>query len=399
VIFVFYFFALLLIVLSYKSFRGGIIYLNFFKKELSKPYSAYTPFATIFVPCRGLDQNLRGNLAALFQQDYPEYEVLFIVDEENDPAVPVIRDILTTQIGKSNLVVAPESRESSQKVENLREGVLHASPESQVFVFVDSDARPSGHWLRDLIAPLAGENTGAATGYRWFISPKFGFASELRSVWNASIASALGPNTTSNFCWGGSTAIRRDMFERLNIREKWRGTLSDDFTVTRTVKAAGLPIIFVPGALTASVESCTLRELFEFTTRQLKITRVYSPNLWRGSFIGSGVFNLVFLWGIGIIVYSSVYGGTIWPAAVALILISLFSIGKSHLRLTAVRFALPDYAKELRSQFLTQNTLWVLTPAMFFYNCFAALLSRRIIWRGTAYELKSPSETVIVEKK
>ena len=348
-IFVFYFFAAVLVVLSYKSFRGGLDYLNFFKQELAKPPSDFTPFATVFAPCRGLDQNLRENLAALFKQDYPEYEVVFIVDDENDAAVPVIRELLNTQNGSSNLVIAPKSTESSQKVEKLREGVLHASPESRVFVFVDSDARPSSHWLHDLIAPLVDENSGAATGYRWFISPKFGFASELRSVWNASIASALGPNTKANFCWGGSTAIRRRVFDGLDIREKWRGTLSDDFTVTRTVKASGMPIVFVPGALTASVESCTWSELFEFTTRQLKITRVYSPHLWIASFIGSGVFNLVFLWGFGIIIYGLLYSGTIWPTAAALVLISLFSIGKSHLRLKAVRDGIAGIRKRIAS--------------------------------------------------
>ena len=117
----------------------------------------------------------------------------------------------------------------------------------------------------------------------------------MNSVWNASIASALGPNTSSNFCWGGSMAIRRDTFERLDMREKWRGTLSDDFAVTRTMDEANLPIVFVPQAMTAAVESCTFRGMIEFTTRQMKITRVYAPNLWLLSFVGSGLFNAVMI--------------------------------------------------------------------------------------------------------
>ena len=52
-------------------------------------------------------------------------------------------------------------------------------------------------------------SVGAATGYRWFISNNPTFASEMRCAWNASTASALGPNTNTNFCWGGSSAIRR----------------------------------------------------------------------------------------------------------------------------------------------------------------------------------------------
>jgi len=37
--------------------------------------------------------------------------------------------------------------------------------------------------------------------------------SHLRAVWNAAIASALGADEQKNFCWGGSTAIRRSTFE------------------------------------------------------------------------------------------------------------------------------------------------------------------------------------------
>jgi hypothetical protein len=44
--------------------------------------------------------------------------------------------------------------------------------------------------------------------------------------------------------------------------------LSDDFTVTRAMNEANLPISFVPQCLTATVEDCTLRELLEFSTRR-----------------------------------------------------------------------------------------------------------------------------------
>jgi hypothetical protein len=78
------------------------------------------------------------------------------------------------------------------------------------------------------------------------------------------------------------------------------------------------------------------------------------------------------------------------------VLVSAFSIGKSWLRLKAVRLVLTKYEGELRRQLWTQNTLWILAPAVFFYNCVAALVSRRMRWRGTVYELKSAHETVII---
>jgi cellulose synthase/poly-beta-1,6-N-acetylglucosamine synthase-like glycosyltransferase len=398
VIFVFYFFALVLIVLSYKSFRGGINYLNFFKTELAKAPSQFTPIATVIAPCKGIDNELRENLSALLSQDYPGYEIVFVVDDETDAAVPVIRDVMANNSRPSKLVIAPKTTSSSQKVENLREAVLHAADASEVLVFVDSDARPGPNWLRDLIAPLADEKIGAATGYRWFISRSSNFASEMLSVWNASIASSLGPNVKSNFCWGGSMAIGRDVFEKLDIRERWRGALSDDFTVTRVIKEAEMSVFFVPQALIASIENCSLSGLVEFTTRQMKITRVYSPDLWIAAFIGSGIFNLVFIWGIAIIIYRLFYGGRIWPAAAALVLVSAFSTGKSWLRSKAVKLVLRDRQAELNRQSLWQNTLWALSPALFFFNAAAAGLSRIITWRGITYELKSASETVILDR-
>jgi ceramide glucosyltransferase len=395
---VFYFLAAILVFLSYKSFRGGIDYLDFFRRELAKPKSAFAPFISVIVPCRGLDEDLEKNLSALFEQDFPAYEVIFVTGDEKDEALEIIEKVSRkgAERAKSKLVIAGKSEGESQKVHNLREAVLNVSAESEAFVFVDSDARPATNWLGNLIAPLQDEKIGAATGYRWFVSKKFGFASEMRAVWNASIASALGANSKSNFCWGGSTAIRRKTFESLEMREKWRGTLSDDFAVTRALKKAGLPIRFVPQALVASVENCSFRELLEFTTRQMKITRVYAPHLWKQSFLGSFLFNLVFVWGILIIAFSAVNSLAFRFALTSLILISAFSTGKAWLRLKAVKLILKNHEKDLKRQFRTQNTLWILSPALFFYNSVGALFSRKICWRGIAYELKSPDETIII---
>lgn len=406
-ILVFYFFAAILLWLSFKSFRGGVEFLRFFKIPLANPRSEFTPLVSVIAPCRGMDEGLEQNLTALIEQDYRHFEVIFIVDNADDLAVPTIQEILrkaeTRPVGSvpfnlrsAKMIVAAKAEGCSQKVENLREAVLHAAAESKAFIFVDSDARPSKNWLRNLVAPLADENIGAATGYRWFISKTPTFGSELRSAWNGSIASALGANQKSNFCWGGSMAIRRDIFERIDMREKWRGTLSDDFAVTRAMKAANLAVVFVPQSLTASVENCSLRETFEFTNRQMKITRVYAQPLWLMSFVGSALFNTVMVSAMLIVIFSRKNGPPVWISLAVLFLVTVFSIGKSWLRLKAVRLVLTGYEADLKRQFWTQNTLWILSPALFLFNSVAALLSRRMTWRGITYELKSPSETVII---
>jgi cellulose synthase/poly-beta-1,6-N-acetylglucosamine synthase-like glycosyltransferase len=393
-IYVFYFFAAVLIFLGCKSLRGGINYLRFFQTELAKPKSDFAPFSSIIAPCRGLDEDLNENLAALFRQDYPNYEIVFAVDDIRDEAVEVIKEVSRQEGKPAKIIVAGKSNNQSQKVHNLRQAVLEVSAESKVFAFVDSDARPGTDWLRNLIAPLQDETVGCATGYRWFIQKRGGFSTHLRSVWNASVASALGANQASNFCWGGSLAIRRETFEQLNIREVWRGCLSDDFAVTRRMKAANLPVYFVPQCLTATVEDCSFRELLEFSTRQMKITRVYAAHLWKASLIGSFLFTIIFWTGVFLLFTLSDFH--FWLTLILLLTIFALGCGKAWLRLTAVKLVLRDYEKKLNQQFLPHLTLWTITPILYFYNCVCALFSRVIVWRGVKYKLKSATETEVL---
>ena len=389
---VFYLSAALLIWLGVLSLRGGFRFLRYVRQEIAKPPSNFTPFASIIAPCRGLDEGLRENLTALFRQNYGRYEVIFVVDDEHDAAVSIIRAISQSN---SKLVVAGKAVNCGQKVHNLRQAVLEIDRQSAVLVFVDSDARPGENWLRFLVAPLADEKIGAATGYRWFIAKRGNFASELRSVWNASIASALGAKTEKNFCWGGATAIRRETFEKLDVREKWSGTASDDFALTNILQAARLPIYFVPNCLTASVEDCTLPELLEFSTRQMKITRVYAARLWKASLVGSFLFTAIFWTGVFLTVFRAISGLSVWlPLAFLLVIFALGAL-KAWLRLKAVKLVLPGYRPQLNRSAFWQLTLWAITPAIYLYNSLSAAFSRQILWREILYELKSPGETVI----
>ncbi len=400
--YIFYFFASVLIFLGYKSLRRGFDYLNFFKCELGKRKSDFTPIATVFIPCRGLDENLAENLAELTVQDYPEFELVFVVDDRKDDARLVIEKLIekivkneSTSKLSAKLVIAGRAKHEGQKVHNLRLAVPEASKQSEIFAFIDSDARPNVDWLRNLVAPLEDENVGCSTGYRWFISRTHSFSSQLRSVWNASIASALGPNTLSNFCWGGSMAIRRETFEKLDMREKWRGTLSDDFAMTRAMKEADLPIYFVPSCLTATDEACTFRELFEFTTRQMKITKVYARNLWIASLIGSGFFTLTFWSGFLLLFFVSSWHFRV--TFTMLFIIVALGAAKAWFRIKAVKMVLTGYKSQLRKSVFWQLTLWNISAALFFYNCLCALASNVIRWRGIRYRLESPNKTKILD--
>lgn len=389
---IFAIFALLLIVTSFQSVMGGIRFHRFFSRSLSRPSRGFAPFASVIVPLRGFDDGLEANLEALFSQEYPGFEVIFVTGDEADPCVPALSRFLGTR--GARLIYAGTAEGESQKVHNLRVASQQVSERSEVFVFMDSDARPGPGWLSSLVDALAEDGIGVSTGYRWFIPAGGSFASELRACWNASVASRLGEDVGSNFCWGGSTAILRETFEALRITEVWKGTLSDDYALMRSVRRAGLGIAFVPGAMTANVEECGMWELFEFTTRQMKITRVYAQHLWISGLIGSFLFNLVLVWGVALLFVGDDLAKTV--SAVSLSLVWGFSVGKAFIRLRAMMLAMPHLRDELRSQTLSQTALWVLTPAVFLYNCVAAGVSREVVWRGIRYRLVSAERTEVV---
>lgn len=399
----FYLFAVALICQGLISLRGGFQFLSYVRRELGKTTAAeYAPFATVIAPCRGLDQGLRENIEALFLQDYPAYEIIFVTDRTDDPALVVVEDMRQqawpdSRPQRTRVIIAGQATESGQKVHNLLASVRAAdAASSEVLVFVDTDARPHSDWLRALVAPLANERVGAATGYRWFINERGGVASHLRSVWNASTASALGARGDRNFCWGGSTAIRRRTFDALDMSERWRGTLSDDFALMRALREAGLPIYFVPQCLVASLEDCGFEELLEFTTRQLKITRVYAPHFWKAVLLGSALFTIGFFGGIPLVIARAGLGLSYAMPLILLALIFLLGAGKACLRWRAVSLSFAGHRAGLLRGLPAHLLLWPVVVPLYLYNALAAACSRRIVWRGITYELKSPTQTVII---
>ncbi len=395
----FYFLAAISIWLGLVSLRGGLRFVGYLRTEIAKQYPDFIPFVSVFVPCRGVDDGLKKNLSAIIAQNYPLFEIIFVSDRMDDPALALIEEVRRSFTGPSmRVVIAGPATDTSQKVHNLRAAVAEADSESEVFAFVDTDARPSNTWLRDLVAPLRDESIGATTGYRWFVA-QGSFAAHLLSVWNAAIASALGAQSDKNFCWGGSTAIRRRLFERLNIAERWRGTASDDFMLTRALHEARLPIKFVPQCLTPSFGDCSGRELIKFTTRQLKITRAYAPHLWKAVLTGSIIFVLTFFGGFGLMVSRAAMGLPFAPPLLALVVMFGLGATKSYLRLRAVRRVIPDRRLRSFSTTMAHVALWPLASALFLYNALAAMISRRITWRGITYELKSATETVIIRRE
>jgi ceramide glucosyltransferase len=380
-VYLYYFLAAVSCWFGLQSLLSGFRFAAYVRRETSRAVPDFHPFVSVIAPSRGIEPGLEENVRALLVQDYPAYETIFVFDDPRDPALEIAKHL------GGKIVISGPAMNTGQKVHNLIAAVSEIDQRCEVIVFVDTDARPAKSWLRQLVAPLADENVGASTGYRWFVPEQGGLASRLRSVWNASIASALGADTGKNFCWGGSTAIRRSTFLRLNVMEHWRGTVSDDFTMTRVLKDAKLPIHFNPNCLVPSIGDCDFHELLEFTTRQIKITRVYAPHLWKPLLLGSALFCIVF------------FGGIVLRAPVVPLVLFALGAGKGFIRWRAVSIPLAEHRSGLRRDLLAHVVLWPFASLLYLYNCIVAGFSRRIKWRGITYELKSPNEAVIISRE
>jgi ceramide glucosyltransferase len=390
---VYYFFAVVAIWIGLKSLRGGVRYAAYVQEQTSRALPDFQPFVSVIAPTRGFEQGFVDNIKPLLEQNYPGYEIQFVFDDPQDPCVPLVNDL------GAKVVIAGPTIDTGQKVHNLIVASQQIDPRSEVLVFVDTDARPDRDWLRKLVAPLADEEIGASTGYRWFIPDRGGLASRLRGVWNASVASALGADTTKNFCWGGSTAIRRSTFEELRVVDHWRGTVSDDFTITRVLKDAKRPVHFTPLCLVPSVGDCDWRELLEFTTRQIKITRVYAPQLWLPLLLGSALFTIVFFGGLALLIVRLLLGQPSLVLASVLLVIFALGAAKGFIRWRAVSSAIgAKYQAALRRDLFAHVFLWPFASLVYLYNAIVAGFSRRITWRGITYNLPSPNEAVIISR-
>jgi ceramide glucosyltransferase len=364
-----YVLAILAILQSLASLIDGIRSARHMRTFRPEPRGA-TERIAVFCPCKGIDPEFDKNIRSILDQDYPNYEVHCVVESTDDEAYAALRNI-----GAKNILVAGRTVDCGQKVHNLSYAITHAGQSADIYVFCDSDACFPHNWLSRLIAPL--DTTTITTGYRWYVALQARLSTLMRSGWNASSVGVLGSHDR-NFAWGGSTAMHRQTFNRLNILRAWEGSVSDDYAVTNTAQAAGTKILFVPECLIPTHGECTWGELLEFTTRQIIITRVYHPRLWRLAFIGHGIFNAAFIL-------------LPWRHPFLWLVVYGLSIAKSWIRYAAVETVLPASALSKHRWFYILCS--PLVALLFLYNMVSSALATDIVWRQIHYKLISPNET------
>ena len=342
----------------------------------------------LFAPCKGVDLDLEANLHSLLEQDYDDYEVTFIVESAADLACPAIRRAMAEHPNvAARVVVAGHATDSGQKVHNLRVATQHLSERIKYLAFVDSDARPRREWLRGLVSQLDDPGLGAVTGYRWFTPEKASVGNALVYSMNCDVLSLL-TRSSHYLIWGGSWAIRRDVFERVGLRDAWKGTLSDDLVASRLMRRAGLKVRFEPACVAASSLDQSLGQAMSFIRRQYVIARLYTFDWWLFSFVSAMFSNLIWFGNLGVLVLGLLTGSpSPWiPVAVSALLYAV-TVYRGWLRQGLVKVYFPGW--EPASRRIQRFDIWAnpLVELAHWFGVSSAAVGRQILWRGIRYRV------------
>ena len=117
------------------------------------------PPISILKPLKGLEDNLFDNLESFCLQDYPEYEIIFCLQDENDPAYKVAKKVKEKFADKPiSIVVERCNRGLNPKVNNLFSAYRYSN--HATFLISDSNVKVDTHYLGRIAPSLDNPEVG-----------------------------------------------------------------------------------------------------------------------------------------------------------------------------------------------------------------------------------------------
>lgn len=366
----------------------------------------FAPPTAVILCLRGEDPSLDACLKSLIAQDFPNFEIHFVLDSRQDPALNTIQNFLQEnrdcQI-KTKTVFLTENPETNNIIETcslknqaLIAAISAAEETIEVIALVDADGVVQKDWLSSLIEPLADQKVGAATGSRWFDPRERNPGSIVRQTWNAA---ALPQMNFYNIPWGGALAIKRSTIEDCELLRHWSTGFCEDTMLPKILAKKDYKLTQVRSVIVRSTESTTLWSAANWISRQLLTVRLHHSS-WP-LVLGHAIFSGACLLGIVIAIFWCVWNQEYMQTSRLAITLLIFLAGNVAL-LQVIQIAnrdgasLPEGSVE-RSNEISDHPFAIsrgpgfsgamLTQLLYPLIAIKAALMQKVQWRGITYRI------------
>ena len=173
---------------------------------------------SILKPLKGTDPEIYESFRSHCLQDYSEYEIIFGVNDPDDPAIDSVKELQREFPDRRiQLVVSPKILGANVKVSNLAQMLGEARYD--LLIINDSDIRVQPDYLRRVTAPLADSRVGLVTClYRGVAGASLGSQLEALGISTDFCASVLAARQVERgirFGLGSTLAFRRAELEKI----------------------------------------------------------------------------------------------------------------------------------------------------------------------------------------
>jgi ceramide glucosyltransferase len=256
---------------------GGALFFQLSRRERSAPKS-YLPPVSIIKPVRGADETSYECFASFCRQDHPDFEVIFAVQETNDPALPIIERLQSEYPSQKIEWVCGPAIGPNAKMSNVFHGLARARHE--IIVLSDADIRVGADYLKTVIAPLASPTMGMTTCLYRAVSAN-GLPSALEGI-GLTGEFALGVLAAQlsegvGFAFGSTIATRKSVIEEIGGIAPTAKYLADDYILGDLTRKMGYEVHLSSYVVETVVPPYTFREFLSHQSRWSQNIRQVRP--------------------------------------------------------------------------------------------------------------------------
>ena len=343
-------------------------------REAERP--GFTPPLTLLKPVHGMEPGLEAYLESFYQQDYPEYEVLYAARSAEDAGLALARAVAARhpEIPSRFIVTGGQPDYINAKVASMERMELEARHE--ILVISDSDVRVEPNYLRAVAMPFADPQVGGMCCLYRGVAAEGGLWARLEAV-GMSVEMTAGVLVARNmegmqFVLGPTMAFRRSTIARMGGFKVTADFCADDFVLGNETHKQGELVMLSHHAIDHMVINSTFWASMKHQVRWMKSTRFSRP---KGHFGTSLTFSMPF----GLL-------GLVAGAAMGHIFLGLGLLAWALATRLAISIAVGRVVVEDRS-WLGILLLYPLRDLMGFGFWAASYWGRRILWRGRVFEL------------